>query len=72
MSQLTNVTKLVWRMRVIRLDKFGEETPITQWQEFESETIAIQEGIAQVELWIDQTRLHHEAIFDKRVVPLYT
>lgn len=71
MSTLSNITKLVFRMKIVRVDKFGEETFMTDWQEFDSEDIAIQEGIAQVEWWIEQTSLHHEAIFDKRVVPLY-
>ena len=71
MSALTNVTKVVWRVRILRIDKYGEETPITDWQEFDFEDVATAEGIAQVEYWIAQTNLHHEAVFDKRVVPLY-
>ena len=71
MSALTNVTKVVWRMRIIRVDKYGEETSMTDWQEFDSEDIATQEGVAQVEWWIEQTNLHHEAVLDKRVIPLY-
>lgn len=71
MSQLSNITKLVFRMKIIRVDKYGAETPMTEWQEFDSEDTAIQEGIAQVEWWVEQTSLHHEAVFDKRVIPLY-
>ena len=71
MSCLTNITKVVWRMRIIRVDTYGEETPMTDWQEFDSEDIATQEAVAQLEWWIEQTKLHHEAVLDKRVIPLY-
>lgn len=71
MSRLSNITKIVWRVRILRIDKYGEEEPVTDWQEFDSEESATQEGIAQVEWWTEQTLLHHEAVFDKRVVPLY-
>ena len=71
MSTLSNITKIVWRVRILRIDKYGEAEPITDWQEFDTEESATIEGLSQVEYWIEQTSLHHEAIFDKRVVPLY-
>ena len=71
MSRLTNITKVVWRVRILRVDEYGAETPVTDWQEFDTEELATVEGIAQVEYWIEQTNLHHEAEFSKRVIPLY-
>lgn len=71
MSSLTNITKVVWRIRILRVDKYGEESPVTDWQEFDNEGLALQEATAQVEWWIDQTNIHHEAEIQCRVVPLY-
>lgn len=71
MSRLSNITKVVWRVRILRVNKYGEETPITDWQEFDAEELATEEGVAQVEYWVEQTNIHHEAEFSKRVIPLY-
>ena len=72
MSTLSNITKIVWRMRILRIDTvYEEEHPVTAWQEFDSEELALQEGTAQVEYWITQTGMHHEAEFSIRVIPLY-
>ena len=71
MSSLSNITKVVWRIRILRIDKYGEESSMTDWQEFDHEELAVQEAMAQVEYWIEQTNLHHEAEIQRRVIPLY-
>lgn len=71
MSRLSNLSKVVWCVQVVRVELDDKETIITDWQEFSNEELATQEASSQVEYYISSTNLHHYAEIVKRVVPIY-